>query len=52
VGAPWHVVPADNKWYARLAVQQLLLEAMRDLDLRWPGADFDVEEQKARLAQS
>ena len=27
VGAPWHVVPADRKWYARLAVQQLLLEA-------------------------
>jgi PPK2 family polyphosphate:nucleotide phosphotransferase len=52
VGAPWHVVPADNKWYARLAIQQLLLEAMREMDLRWPGADFDVEEQKARLAQS
>lgn len=51
-GAPWHVVPADNKWYARLAVQQLLLEAMREMDLRWPGADFDVEEQKARLAAS
>jgi PPK2 family polyphosphate:nucleotide phosphotransferase len=52
VGAPWHVVPADQKWYARLAVQQLLLEAMRDMDLRWPGADFDIETEKARLAQS
>jgi PPK2 family polyphosphate:nucleotide phosphotransferase len=52
VAAPWHVVPADEKWYARLAVQQLLLEAMREMDLRWPGADFDVEEQKARLAES
>jgi PPK2 family polyphosphate:nucleotide phosphotransferase len=52
VGAPWHVVPADNKWYARLAVQQLLLEAMRDMDLRWPGADFDIETEKARLAAS
>lgn len=52
VGAPWHVVPADNKWYARLAVQQLLLEAMREMDLRWPGADFNVEEQMKRLAES
>ena len=52
VGAPWYVVPADQKWYARLAVQQLLLEAMRDMDLRWPGADFDVEAEKARLAAS
>lgn len=52
VAAPWHVVPADQKWYARLAVQQLLLEAMRGMDLRWPAADFDVEEQKERLARS
>jgi PPK2 family polyphosphate:nucleotide phosphotransferase len=52
VAAPWYVVPADNKWYARLAVQQLLLEAMRDMDLRWPAADFDVEVEKGRLADS
>ena len=51
-GAPWFVVPADRKWYARLAVQQLLLEALRGMDLRWPAADFDVEEEKARLARS
>jgi PPK2 family polyphosphate:nucleotide phosphotransferase len=50
--APWFVVPADRKWYARLAVQQLLLEHMRALDLAWPSADFDVETEKARLAAS
>jgi len=49
---PWHVVPADHKWYARLAVQRLLLEAMRELKLEWPKADYDVDEQKARLADS
>jgi PPK2 family polyphosphate:nucleotide phosphotransferase len=52
VGAPWHVVPADRKWYARLAVQQLLLEALREMDLQWPEADFDVEVEKRRLAES
>ncbi|ADU48413.1 PPK2 family polyphosphate kinase [Intrasporangium calvum] len=52
VGAPWHVVPADRKWYARLAVQQLLLEALREMDLQWPEADFDVETEKKRLAAS
>ena len=50
--APWFVVPADRKWYARLAVQQLLLEHLRALDLKWPEADFDIEEEKARLAAS
>jgi PPK2 family polyphosphate:nucleotide phosphotransferase len=48
--APWHVVPADRKWYARLAVQQLLLEALREMDLQWPPPDFDVAVEKTRLA--
>ncbi|WAB84232.1 polyphosphate kinase 2 family protein [Microcella daejeonensis] len=50
--APWYVVPADRKWFARLAVQQLLIEALRDIDPQWPTADFDVEAEKARLAAS
>jgi PPK2 family polyphosphate:nucleotide phosphotransferase len=52
VGAPWHVVPADRKWYARLAVQQLLLEGLRGMNLQWPQADFDVEAEKKRLSAS
>ena len=50
--APWHVVPADRKWYARLAVQQLLIDALEDIDPRWPAADYDVEVEKDRLANS
>jgi PPK2 family polyphosphate:nucleotide phosphotransferase len=48
--APWYVVPANRKWYARLAVQDLLLDALRRIDPQWPAADFDVEEEKRRLA--
>jgi PPK2 family polyphosphate:nucleotide phosphotransferase len=47
--APWYVVPADRKWYARLAVHHLLLDALRDLDPKWPAADFDVDAERARL---
>ncbi len=47
--APWYVVPADRKWYARLAVTELLLDALESLDLGWPAADFDVDVEKARL---
>lgn len=50
--APWYVVPADHKWYARVAVQRLLLDALRRLDPQWPAADFDVEAEKRRLAAS
>jgi len=49
VGAPWHVVPADRKWYARIAVQQLLIDALREIAPQWPAADFDVDEEIGRL---
>ena len=48
--APWHVVPANRKWYARLAVQALLLETLESIDPQWPTATFDVEAEKRRLA--
>ncbi len=48
--APWFVVPANRKWYARLAVQHQLLGALRGIDPQWPIASFDVEAEKARLA--
>ena len=49
--APWHVIPADRKWYRNLAVAELLLDTLRGLDLQWPAADFDVEHEKRRLAE-
>jgi polyphosphate kinase 2 (PPK2 family) len=48
--APWHVVPADRKWYARLAVHRLLLGELRALKQDWPKADFDVDRELRRLA--
>jgi PPK2 family polyphosphate:nucleotide phosphotransferase len=50
--APWHVVPADHKWYARLAVQELLIDAFRSLGQDWPPADFNVAEQRKALEAS
>ncbi|MGH3954869.1 MAG: polyphosphate kinase 2 family protein [Mycobacterium sp.] len=50
--APWHVVPCDRKWFSRLAVTALLDETLDGLNLSWPPADFDIEEQKRRLAQA
>ena len=47
--APWRVVPADRKWYARIAVQQLLLDALERIDPQWPAADFDVAREITRL---
>ncbi|CAM3144136.1 polyphosphate kinase 2 family protein [Tsukamurella hominis] len=50
--APWHIIPADRKWFSRLAITELLIEALEGLDLDWPPADFDVEHEKARLEKA
>jgi PPK2 family polyphosphate:nucleotide phosphotransferase len=34
--APWHVVPADHKWFTRLVVSSLIIEKLRSLDLHFP----------------
>jgi len=47
--APWHIIPADRKWYRNWAVTKLLIEQLETLGLRWPEARFDVEAQRARL---
>ena len=49
--APWHVVPADKKWFRNLAVGRLLLDTLRGLHLQWPSADFDVAAEQRRLAE-
>ncbi|MFO0831042.1 MAG: polyphosphate kinase 2 family protein [Phycisphaerales bacterium] len=40
--APWHVVPADRKWYARWAIGAVVREAMEELDPRPPKVEMDV----------
>ncbi|GGA69145.1 hypothetical protein GCM10011490_19650 [Pseudoclavibacter endophyticus] len=50
--APWYCVPANRKWYARLAVKELLLGALRELDPQWPEAGYDVDVERRRLAES
>ncbi len=50
--APWFVIPCDKKWYSRLAINELLIEALKGMKLEWPPADFDVEAEKKKLAEA
>jgi PPK2 family polyphosphate:nucleotide phosphotransferase len=34
--APWHVVPADHKWFARLVISSTIVSALDELDLHYP----------------
>jgi PPK2 family polyphosphate:nucleotide phosphotransferase len=37
--APWHVVPADHKWFTRVAVAEAIIDAMEGLNLSFPKID-------------
>jgi hypothetical protein len=37
--APWHVIPADNKWFTRAAVAAVIVETLEDLKLEYPKVD-------------
>ncbi len=37
--APWYVVPADNKWFSRLVVSTVIVDALESLDLAYPKVD-------------
>lgn len=50
--APWHVIPANKKWFARIAVQQLLLGALSGMNLKWPKAEFDVAAERKLVSRS
>lgn len=51
--APWYIVPADNKWFTRLVVARIAIEALESLDLSVPEMSrrdhLALREAKRRL---
>ena len=41
--APWYIIPADRRWYRKLAVAEILVATLRDLDPRFPVGRDDLE---------
>ena len=37
--APWYVIPADNKWFTRLAIASAIVDTLEGLDLAYPQVD-------------
>ena len=48
--APWYVLPADRKWYSRLAATEILTRTLVDMDLKWPQPRWRPEVQRRQLA--
>jgi PPK2 family polyphosphate:nucleotide phosphotransferase len=47
--APWYIIPADNKWYMRMVVCDILATALEKLDLKYPKVD---DRQKHMLLEA
>ena len=51
--APWFVVPADKKWFARLTALQIIIDALEDMNLKYPELPENektaLEEAKKQL---
>ncbi len=41
--APWHIVPADHKWFRNLTVARLVAETLERMDPKWPPPEEDLE---------
>lgn len=44
--APWHVVPANKKWYRNLAVAQIMINALKDLQMEYPKVEWNAEDME------
>ncbi len=47
--APWYIIPADHKWFARLAVADIICSRFQELHLKYPTLD---EEHKQQLLEA
>ena len=43
--APWFVIPADNKWFTRLAVAAAIVDTLEGLDLAYPKVDAQKKKE-------
>jgi polyphosphate kinase 2 (PPK2 family) len=50
--APWHVIPADNKWFARLMVAAALVEALERLDLGFPKVEGEALREMMQVKEA
>jgi polyphosphate kinase 2 (PPK2 family) len=47
--SPWFIIPADKKWFARLAVSEVIVQAFESLKLKYPEVS---EAHKAELVEA
>lgn len=49
--SPWYIIPANNKWYSRLVIANIIKHYMKDLNLKYPELD-DATKSKLQEAKN
>lgn len=49
--APWYVIPADRKWFTRLAVSEIIVKKLESMDLHYPVVTEDHEQELKEAKQ-
>ena len=44
--APWHIVPANRKWYRNLVIGSAIVETLKGLNMHHPEPDFDPDDMR------
>jgi len=47
--SPWYIIPADKKWFTRLAVSEIIVKKLESLDLKYPEV---TDEQRSELSEA
>jgi len=47
--APWHVVPADHKWFRNLVIAETVVSELEDMDPRYPKPRLELDKYRALL---
>jgi PPK2 family polyphosphate:nucleotide phosphotransferase len=50
--APWYVIPADRKWFTRLAVAQVIREALEEINPKFPQLSPKAKSELEKARQS
>jgi PPK2 family polyphosphate:nucleotide phosphotransferase len=46
--APWYVIPANKKWFRNLAVSQILVETLEELNMKFPPPSMDISQVRVK----
>jgi PPK2 family polyphosphate:nucleotide phosphotransferase len=47
--APWYVIPSDRKWYRNTAIASIIVQTLKNLDMRFPKEVADIDSYREKV---